>query len=98
MSDITLTPAHASNYTAATATLKTDLKNATLLGGAASSCLGFDPATSTCSSLTPAPLRTNRGHFLLFEPYRHDADKPGEITYSVNWGVFWAEPWPPQDE
>ena len=98
VSDLTLTPAHASNYTLATSSLQTDLKNATVLNGGASSCQGFDPATSTCSGLTPIPLRTNRGDFLLFEPYRHDATKAGEKTYSVNWGLFWAEPGPARNE
>ena len=91
VADLTLTPADASNFTAATAGLKTDLTNATMMSGGASSCQGFDPTTSTCSSLTPIPLRTNRGDFLLFEPYRHDAAQPGQITYSVNWGAFWSE-------
>ena len=84
------------NYTAATAGLKTNLKNATLMSGGASSCLGFDPSTSTCTSLTPVPLHTSRGDFLLFEPYRQDAVAPGQTTCSVNWGLFWAEV--PQEE
>jgi hypothetical protein len=91
VSDLTLTPADAANFTAGTAGLKTNLKNTTLMSGGVSSCLGFDPATSTCTSLTPVPLKTNHGDFLLFEPYRHDAVAAGQVTYSVNWGVFWAE-------
>jgi hypothetical protein len=73
-----------SNYSPATATLVTNLKNATMVSGAASSCLGFDPVSSTCANLTPAPLKTNRGDFKIYEPYRDGA-------FSVNWGVFWAE-------
>ena len=95
VSDLTLT-GDVTNYTAATAGLKTNLKNATLMSGGASSCLGFDPSTSTCTSLTPVPLHTSRGDFLLFEPYRQDAVAPGQTTCSVNWGLFWAEV--PQEE
>ena len=91
VSDLTLTPADAANFTAGTAGLKTNLKNATLMSGGASSCLGFNPVTSTCTSLTSVPLRTSRGDFLLFEPYRHDAAQAGQTTYSVNWGSFWTE-------
>ena len=91
VSDLTLTPADAANFTAATAGLKTNLKNGTLMSGGASSCLGFNPATSTCTSLNPGPLHTNRGDFVLFEDYRHDAVTAGQATYTVNWGVFWAE-------
>lgn len=91
VSDLTLTPADASNYSSTTASLKTNLKNATTLSGAASSCIGFDPVTSTCGSLTPPALHTNKGDFYLFEPYRHDATANTSTTYSVNWGVFWAE-------
>jgi len=98
VADLTLTPANASIYTVATSSLKTNLTNATVLTGAASSCQGFDPVTSTCSSVTPVPLRTNRGDFMLFEPYRHDATMPGQLTYSVNWGVFWSEIRPARDE
>jgi hypothetical protein len=91
VADLTLTPANASNYSPATAGLTTDLRNATTLSGAASSCIGFDPVTSTCGSLTPPALHTNKGDFYLFEPYRHDATASTSTTYSVNWGVFWAE-------
>lgn len=98
VSDLTLTPADAANFTAATAGLKTNLKNTTLMSGGASSCQGFDPTTSTCSSLTPIPLHTNRGDFLLFEDYRHDALFAGQVTYSVNWGLFWAETAAAEDE
>jgi len=91
VSDLTLVPAHAANYLPAVAALKTDLRNGTALSGGASSCHGFDPTTSTCSSLTPVPLRTSRGDFTISEPYRQDATGSGAVTYSVNWGVFWSE-------
>jgi hypothetical protein len=89
VSDLTLTPADASLYTAATSTLATDLTNATTLSGGASSCIGFDPTTSNCSSVTPIPLTTDRGDFYLFEPYRQDQGTGRQ--YSINWGVFWSE-------
>jgi hypothetical protein len=99
VSDLTLTPAKAANYTAGTATLATDLKNATTVSGAVSSCIGFDPGTSTCSSLTPVPLKTNRGDFYLFEPYRQDGDPSNGVpTYSINWGIFWSEIGPASDD
>jgi hypothetical protein len=92
VTDLTVTPAHAASYSAETATLATDLTNATLLAGAASSCIAFDPATSACSNFTPAPLHTSRGPFLMFEPYTDDETAnlvPG--PYSINWGLFWSE-------
>jgi len=91
VSDLTLTPANAANYTAATATLSTNLKSPTTLSGAASSCIGFDPTTSTCSTQTPIALKTNRGDFLISQPYLHEALDNTTTTYSINWGVFWAQ-------
>jgi hypothetical protein len=92
VADLTATPTDAEYYTPATAALMTDLTNTTTLSGGASSCIGFDPSTSTCSTVTPTaiPLKTNKGDFYIYEPYRQDAgvDLP---TYSVNWGVFWIE-------
>jgi hypothetical protein len=84
-------PYRATNYSTPTATLKTDLTNETVLSGEASSCVAFDPATSYCSNLKPVSLKTNRGNFYLFEPYREDATGDGKIVFSVNSGVFWSE-------
>jgi hypothetical protein len=78
-------------YSPATATLATDLTNATVLSGEASSCVDFDPATSYCSDFKPIGLKTNRGNFYLFEPYRDDAARDGTVVFSVNLGVFWSE-------
>jgi hypothetical protein len=82
---------NASSYSPATATLATDLTSATVLSGEASSCLAFDPATSYCSNFKPIGLKTNRGSFYLFEPYRDDAASDGTVVFSVNLGVFWSE-------
>jgi hypothetical protein len=87
-----LVPADAALYSPETASLATDLTNATTLSGAASSCVALDPVTSVCSNLTPIALQTNRGAFYLSEPYTDDETAnqvPG--PYSINWGVFWSE-------
>ncbi len=92
ITDILTTPANAVNYTSATAGLVTDLTNATALSGAASSCAGFDPSTTICSNLTPVPLATSRGDFLLYEPYTDDeTTSSGTAPFSVNWGIFWSD-------
>jgi hypothetical protein len=92
ISDILTTPADAANYTTATAGLVTDLTNATALSGAASSCVGFDPSTTICSNLTPIPLATSRGAFLLYEPFTDDETTTnGTAPFSVNWGLFWSD-------
>jgi hypothetical protein len=93
VSDIMRTPANAAKYTPATSSLKTDLTNETVLSGAASSCVSFDPITSMCSNLTPVALKTDHGDLLLFEPYtveEPDATPPLTQPYSVNWGFFWS--------
>lgn len=92
VADLTLVPADAALYSPETASLATDLTNATTLSGAASSCVAFDPVTSACSNFTPIALQTNRGAFYLSEPYTDDEtanQAPG--PYSINWGVFWSE-------
>jgi len=92
ITDILTTSADAVNYTPATATLVTDLTNATALSGGASSCVAFDPATSICSNLTPVPLRTSRGDFFLYEPYTDDeTTSDGTAPFSINWGMFWSD-------
>jgi len=92
VSDLTLVSADAALYSAATATLATDLTNATALSGGASSCVAFDPATSVCSNLTPIPLKTSRGDFYLYEPYTEDESANGGTgPYSINWGFFWSD-------
>ena len=94
VSHIALNPKDASNYSKDTASLVTDLTNATTLSGPASSCGAFDPATSYCpmpSILMPIAFKTNRGNFYLFEPYTVDEMGNGEATFSPNWGVFWSE-------
>jgi hypothetical protein len=85
--DIRTTPANAANYSAATATLVTNLKNATVLSAGASSCTGFDPTTSICSNFTPASLATSKGPFTISEPYTAD---DGVGSYTINWGMFWT--------
>lgn len=93
--DILQTPGDVQYYTPPTATLVTDLTNATTLSGAASACVDFDPATTVCSDLTPIPLKTNRGNFTISEPYTADIASGSQYStagpYSVNWGVFWSE-------
>lgn len=89
ITDILTTQADAVNYTTATASLVTDLTNATALSGGASSCVAFDPKTSICSNLTPVALRTSRGSFYLYEPYRDDeTTTTGAAPFTVNWGMF----------
>jgi hypothetical protein len=82
------------SYSPATSSLATDFTNPTVLSGAASSCASFDPTTSICADLTPIPLHTNRGDFLLFEPYTADdaATDNSSRPHSINWGSFWIEP------
>jgi hypothetical protein len=91
VADIINTPADAQLYSPATATLATDLTNATVLSGGATSCAAadFDPLTSICTDFTPKALKTNRGDFTISEPYTADH---GAGQYSVNWGIFWSEP------
>jgi hypothetical protein len=85
------------DFTPQTATLVTDLTNQTVLSGAASSCVSFDPATSVCSALTPIALKTSAGDFYLYEPYTDDetpignSPPDGTHPYSINWGVWWSE-------
>jgi hypothetical protein len=92
VSDLTRVPANAGNYSPATATLRTNLANETDLSGAASSCVQFDPKTSVCSNLTPVALRTDRGDFLIYEPYTVDYSTNPAVPqpHSVNWGIFWS--------
>jgi hypothetical protein len=91
VSDIILHGNNAAPYSPETASLVTDLTNATTLSGPASSCQGFDPVTSYCSNLTPIGLKTNRGLFSLFESYTVDEIGDGTGIFSPNWGVFWSE-------
>jgi hypothetical protein len=83
----------AGDFTSQTATLKTDLTNATVLSGAVSSCVSFNPVTSICSALTPVALHTSAGDFYLYEPFTDDETSPydGTHPFSINWGVFWSE-------
>jgi hypothetical protein len=90
-SDLALTPADPSIYSPATADLITDLRNATVLSGAASSCTDFDPTTSLGSGLPPIALHTTRGDFYLFEPYTVGLTTAAPQVFSVNWGIFWSE-------
>ncbi len=94
VADIMRTPGDVQFYTPQTATLVTDLTNATTLSGAASSCVAFDPTTSVCANLAPIPLKTNHGDLYLFEPYTADH---GSGPYSAGWGVFWSERAPRRD-
>jgi hypothetical protein len=71
-----------SNYTPATATLVTDLTNPTVLSGAVSSCVAFDPVTSICTQLRPIPLNTDD---------ETGSTPDGTHPFSINWGVFWTE-------
>ena len=87
VSDLTLNPHDATQYSPATAGLPADLTHSTVLSGEASSCVAFDAVTSHCANLAPVGLKTNRGDFHLYEPYREDTPN----VFSVNWGVFWSE-------
>jgi len=87
VSDLTLNPKDATQYSPATSKLAADLSHPTALSGEASSCVAFDPVTSHCKILTPIGLKTNHGDFFLYEPYRQDSPS----VFSVNWGVFWSE-------
>ena len=91
VSQLTRLPYDASLYSLGTATLATDLTNATALSGEASSCVTFDPATGYCSNFTPVGLKTNKGAFYIFEPYTDDGGVDGKQVFSVNLGVFWSE-------
>jgi hypothetical protein len=92
VADLTVNSADATLYSPETATLATDLTNATTLSGAANSCVAFNPLTSACSNLTPVALQTSRGPFSLYEPYTDDETANGRPgPYSINWGVFWSE-------
>lgn len=97
VADIINIPGDAQLYSPATATLVTDLTNATVLSGGASSCAAadFDPLNSFCTDFTPKPLKTNRGDFTISEPYTGDH---GAGQYSVNWGLFWSEPGRPHTD
>ena len=94
VSDIIRVPANAANYTEETATLVTDLTNATVLSGSANSCIALDLLTSACSDFTAPGLMTSRGRFQIFEDFTEDErlqDPPVPGPYSIQWGVFWAE-------
>jgi hypothetical protein len=91
VSQMIRTPSLSSMYSPETATLATDLTNATVISGEASSCVAFDPATSYCTNYTPVALKTNHGDFYLYEPYRDDAASNGKAVFSVNIGMFWSE-------
>jgi hypothetical protein len=92
VADLTLVAADSTFYTDATKNLATDLTNETTLSGAASSCVAFDPVTSTCSNFTPVALQTNVGPLYLYEPYTDDeTGNSAGGPYSINWGVFWSE-------
>jgi len=41
--------------------------------------------------LEPVALKTSAGDFRLSEPYTEDPAGDGSQTYSINWGLFWAE-------
>jgi hypothetical protein len=100
VSDIITNAAPATNYTPKTATLVTDLTNATVLADFASSCsataldpAAFDPTTSICSNLcAPAKLTTDKGDFYLYEPYTQDFSTPpsNPQPFSNNWAIFWS--------
>ncbi|KAA6462109.1 hypothetical protein DYQ86_10855 [Acidobacteria bacterium AB60] len=88
VADIMTTPGDAQFYTPPTASLVTDLSNATNLSGGASSCVAFDPSTSICANLTPVPLKTDHGDFYIYEPYTADY---GAGPYTESWGTFWSD-------
>jgi hypothetical protein len=97
--DIMTTPGDVQFYSPATAALVTDLTNATVFSGGASSCVDFNPVTSICQDLDkgvkPTSLKTNRGDFLISQPYTADH---GSGPYSVSWGIFWSELQPRGDD
>jgi hypothetical protein len=104
-------PTTTGNYTAETATLLNwsggtpgsgtasySLQTPTVLSGGASSCSSYVVLTSVCSNLQPPTLKTTAGDFQLFEDYTDDPTGEGTTTYSINWGLFWVEPAPDEDE
>jgi len=93
VADLTRQPANAAMYNPATATLVTDLTNATTLSGAANSCVALDATTGVCSNFVPVGLRTSAGLLYLYESFTEDEQGNGDVgPSSINWGVFWAEP------
>ena len=112
LTDIRNTPANASNYSPLTATLGTDLKTPTNLTGAALTCTapvplvsvdndGTSPQYTTlgCPSdtaVTKVTLQSDLGPITLSAPYT-DLNLGNLPPYSLNWGVFWAE-LPPSDD
>jgi hypothetical protein len=92
VTDILGNPAHAVNYSAPTANVVTNLTQTFQLAGGASSCVSLDPVSSICSNVSPVALKTDKGNFLITEPYTIDATAlNGTQPFSVNWGIFWAE-------
>jgi hypothetical protein len=92
VTDILGNPAHAVNYSAPTASVVVNLTQPFQLAGGASSCVSLDPVSSNCSNVSPVALKTDRGNFLIYEPYTIDATTPNGLQpFSVNWGIFWAE-------
>jgi hypothetical protein len=46
----------------------------------------FQPSCVLARIFTPVGLKSNRGNFYLFEPYRDDAARDGTVVFSVNLG------------
>jgi len=90
VTDILHNPGNAGNYSAPTASVVVNLTQAFQLAGGASSCVSLDPVSSNCSNSSPVALKTDRGNFLIYEPYTIDATGSSQ-PFSVNWGIFWAE-------
>jgi hypothetical protein len=91
VSDIVSTPGDASQYTPEVASLVTDLRNETMLGGAAFSCPTSDPLQTGCSSLTSPPkLATNNGAFSIYEPYTESFFWSPPYPVSLNGALFWS--------
>jgi hypothetical protein len=90
VSDI-LNNGNGSHYTPEVATLVTDLRNETMLGGGAYSCPTSDPLQTGCSNLTSPPkLTTSNGAFSIYEPYTESFFWSPPYPVSLNSALFWA--------
>lgn len=91
VSDILNTPGDASQYTPQVATLVTDLRNETMLGGGAYSCPTSDPLQTGCSNLTSPPkLTTSNGAFYIYAPYTESFFWSPLYPVSLNAALFWS--------
>jgi len=91
VSDILNTPGDASQYTPQVATLVTDLRNESMLGGGAYSCPTSDPLQTGCSHLaSPPKMTTSNGAFYIYEPYTESFFWSPPYPVSLNAALFWS--------